>query len=71
MSLLRSICCLFGDEPRKNRSRPRQIRCDVKGLVILAKRKLSEKEPAKTNFDAWKAAQPEPLRKIPTRLLNF
>jgi hypothetical protein len=39
--------------------------------VPFVKRKLSEKEPAKTNFDAWRAAQPAPLDKVPTRLPNF
>jgi hypothetical protein len=33
----------------------------------LAKRKLSEKEPAKTNFDTWRAAQPALLGRVLTR----
>jgi hypothetical protein len=65
MSLLRSICCMFG-----SRSRP-QRRCDVKHLVILVRGRPSEKEPAKTNFDAWRAAQPALLGKVLTKLLNF
>jgi hypothetical protein len=43
----------------------------VKYLVILAKRKPNEKRPAKTNFDAWRAAQTGPLGKVPTKPLNF
>src|SRR6185312_5581092 len=58
------------DAPGKNQSRP-QRRCDVKRLVILVKRKLSEKEPAKTNFDAWRGAQPAPQGKVRIRVLNF
>ena len=58
------------DALRKNLSRP-QRRCDVKRLVILVKRKLSENEPAKTNFDAWRAAQPALLGKVLTKLLKF
>jgi hypothetical protein len=37
----------------------------------LVKGKPSEKEPAKTNFEAWRTAQLEPPGKVPTRLLNF
>ena len=55
MSLLRSICCMFGSRSRSQR------RCDVKHLVILVRGRPSEKEPAKTNFDAWRAAQLAPL----------
>jgi hypothetical protein len=43
----------------------------VKRLVILVKGKPSEKGPAKTNFEAWKAAQLGPPGKLPTRLLNL
>jgi hypothetical protein len=55
---------------RKNLSRP-QRRCDVKHLVILVRGRPSEKEPAKTNFDAWRAAQPALLGKVLTKLLKF
>jgi hypothetical protein len=70
MSLLRSISvCSVVDAPRKNLSRP-QRQCDVKRPAILVKGKLSEKEPAKTNFDAWRAAQLEPPNKVPTSRLS-
>src|SRR6476659_11138278 len=71
MSLLRSICCLLEVVAvRKNLRRP-QRRCDVKPLMILAKGKRSEKEPAKTNFDAWRAAQPALLGRVRIRVLNL
>jgi hypothetical protein len=40
----------------------------VKRLVILVGRKLSEKEPVKTNFGKWRAAKPAPLGRALTRL---
>jgi hypothetical protein len=68
MSLLRSICCLFagqcaGEEPKPTTE---TMRCEA-SPGILVKGRLSEKEPAKTNFDAWRAAQPALLCKASTK----
>jgi len=43
MNLLRSFCCLFGGRCAEEEPKPTQKECDVKRLVILAKRKVREK----------------------------
>jgi hypothetical protein len=39
----------------------------VKHLVISVRGRPSEKEPAKTNFDTWRAAQPALLGRVRIR----
>ena len=71
MSLLRSICCMFGGRCAEEEPKPSTETMHEKHLVILVRGRPSEKEPAKTNFDAWRPAQLELPGKAPTRLLNF
>jgi hypothetical protein len=52
------------DAPGKNLSRP-QRRCVVERPGILVKGKPSAKEPAKINFNAWRAAQRARLDRVP------
>ena len=71
MSLLRSICCLFGGRCAGEEPKPTTETMRGEAPSDLGQRKLSEKEPAKTNFDVWRAAQSALLSKVLTKLLNF
>ena len=71
MSLLRSICCLFGGRCAGEEPKPTTETMRGEAPSDLGQRKLSEKEPAKTNFDAWRGAQPAPQGKVRIRVLNF
>ena len=54
MNLLRSMCCLFGGRCAEEEARP-TTETTRREAPVLAKGKLSERRPAKTSLNTWKA----------------
>ena len=71
MSLLRSICCMFGSRCAEEEPKPTRETMRREAPGDLGQREAEREEPAKTNFDAWRAAQPALLGRVRIRVLNF